>query len=181
MRKPLDFALFTLITCQDYMQVHGLAIWQEELCKLTALVLERELKLRSSRTRFQDSRITQGNFNFSTAEEEDTAYLIEALDQSVSEGGQTFLGALYDEVFVLTNPFETLYSFSLCGFFHNTSGGEQVGLNTFELITTAIGVCGAHALDRICQLEIYNQIRDASAYLNKILQNNLRDQVSHIR
>jgi hypothetical protein len=32
-----------------------------------------------------------------------------------------------------------------------------------------VAVCGTHALDRISQLEIYNEVRESSTFLNKQL------------
>ena len=81
----------------------------------------------------------------------------------------------------LTSPYETIYSFSLCGWFNSATGKGEIGLNSFELIRNAVAVCGTHALDQIVQVEIFNSIGETSQYLNKILQNMLRDAMDHLR
>ena len=162
---------------QDYMQVHGLAIWQEEMGKLVGIMADRELRERSARTRFQDSRAKiAGRFGrkFGSDDGSDD-YLLEAVEKELgaaeSKKGppQTFLGSVHAELLRLTSPFETIYSFPLCGWFSPSTGKEEVGLNTFELIRGAVAVCGTHALDRISQLEIYNEVRESSTFLNKQL------------
>ncbi len=181
---------------QDYMQVHGLAVWQEEMCKLVWLMTERELRTRgggkalASRQGAGHGASSAANKSFSTEKEEKFDYLLEAIEfeMELSGGGksspsvaQTFLGSCCDELIHLTSPFETIYSFSLCGWFDAATGKEEVGLNTFELIREALAVCGTHGLDQILQLETFNSIRVISLHLNKMLANFFRDEISHLR
>lgn len=180
---------------QDYMQVHGIAIWQEEMCKLVSVLLERELgrrKLVTNKSKSNKSNTFTRPLP-STEADEETTYLLEAIEYELRRsshlGGskvkqqqqQTFLGYLYDELTELTSPFENIYSFAHCGWFDSATGSEKVGLNTFELLRGAVAVSGTTALDQIVQLETYQAIRDTSAYLNKVLQNVLRDEVCQVR
>jgi len=139
-RRNLNGIRRSLEYIQDYMQVHGLAIWQEELCKLTKIIVDKELKLRSARTRYQDSRTNiVGLSKFKQLGSDDSEdYLLQAIERELDSSGQrsakqTFLGSVYDELVLLTNPYESIYSFSLCGWFHSSTGKEEIGFEQLRV------------------------------------------------
>ena len=149
--KHLNGMKRSLEYIQDYIQVHGMSIWHDELSKLLSFLCDRHVhkgKLFSS-----NSRISDVMSNDSLAED------IAALDAIYRDVPHSFLSSLVDEVLFLTSPFSCTYSYPLCGWFNAMNGEEEIGLHTFERIRGAVGSCGCFAMDTIMSSQIADHIK----------------------
>ncbi len=79
---------------------------------------------------------------------------------------KTFVGRLARELLRQTDPHETMYLWPMSGWFSPSDGKELVGLRTFELLKSAVGVVGLAGLDRLFCFMIVFRVQVKKYFLN---------------
>jgi len=139
---------------QDYINLYGLRIWQEEFSRIINYNVEQESnsflkkKVHDWQSTFQSDAIPIPRFPSAPASK--------GIETSVN-----FMGRLVREVRRQTNPKKTVYVESLQGWY-DEKGLETVGIRTFSLLNRGVGVFGLTGMDRLICFMI---VRDLAAFV----------------
>ena len=123
---------------QDYVDLAGLKMWQEELSRIMSYNVEQEQnkylqkKVFDSASRFQSRAIPIPRF-WPTKDEPTCS---------------NFMGRTLASLLRMTEPQSTIYS-PECGGWFTPDGQEVCGIGTFALLRKCIGISGLSGLDRL--------------------------------
>lgn len=139
---------------QDYMNIRGLHIWQEETARVINFYVERECnnflrnKIQEWQSRYQNSTIPI---------------------PILSTDGITFIGTLSKELLRLTDPTTTNYLALSSAWFEAKSHKEVINLKLTSKLLQAVGVAGLRGLDKIYSFMICDDIQQLVLFLQTSL------------
>lgn len=141
---------------QDYVNIYGLKIWQEEFSRIIAYNVEQECnsflkkKVFSWQSSFQSEAIPIPEFP--------------------SHDGKTvnFIGRLANQILLHTDSRQTIYLDPMSAWY-SRQGQELVGIRTFDLLQASIGVFGVSGLDRLFCFKIVRELQHFVGQLNNAL------------
>jgi WASH complex subunit strumpellin len=129
---------------QDYVNLYGLKIWQEECSRVLGYNTEQECnryvrkKVRDEQSRFQSSRIPVRKFKPTDPEKK----------------YPNFMGRLTAALLGLTDPRLTVYAPESLGWYQQASGEESAGLSLFSRLNASIGVFGMAGVDTVLAFRV---------------------------
>mmetsp|Transcript_21478 Transcript_21478/g.35261 ORF Transcript_21478/g.35261 Transcript_21478/m.35261 type:complete len:1140 (+) Transcript_21478:113-3532(+) len=121
---------------QDYIQMYGLKIWQEEFSRIIAYSVEQECNSFLKRKVFDWQSIFQSD-----------AIPIPQF-QPLDKRSVNFMGRLVRELLAQTDPRKTVYIECNQGWY-NQQLREVVGIRTFDFLYRGVGVFGLCGVDRL--------------------------------
>eukprot|EP01104_Vermistella_antarctica_P006079 TRINITY_DN16810_c0_g1_i1.p1 TRINITY_DN16810_c0_g1~~TRINITY_DN16810_c0_g1_i1.p1 ORF type:complete len:1181 (+),score=374.81 TRINITY_DN16810_c0_g1_i1:155-3697(+) len=139
---------------QDYVNIYGLKIWQEEFSRIVNFNVEQECnsflkkKVYEWQSAFQSVAIPIPTF-------------APQQDRSVN-----FSGRLARELLRQCDPYSTVY-LDLMSSWYDRSGRELVGITTFTLLLRSINVYGLRGVDKLFCFMIVQAMQDFVAKLRK--------------
>ena len=122
---------------QDYVNIYGLRVWQEETARIVGYNVEQECNTFLKRGAVHDWQSTFQSVAIPIP-------VFPPLDKH----SVNFTGRLGREILRQTDPVRTLYLSPMCGWFDG-QGRELVGIRTFALLKNAVGIGGMIGLDRL--------------------------------
>lgn len=131
---------------QDYIDLAGLRIWQEELSRVVYYNIEQECnrflkkKAYDHQSKYQSRAIPIPRFA--------------PLDSDTT----TFMGRVLMAVLKMTDPKTTVYVPECAGWYNQSDGTELCGIGTFSLLNRAIGVIGLGGLDRLLAFNLVHEL-----------------------
>lgn len=137
---------------QDYVNIYGLKIWQEEFSRIINFNVEQECnsflkkKVLDWQSVYQSKSIPIPVFPPSDA------------------GSVNFIGRLAKELLLQTDPQRTVYLDQMSGWFEY-GGRELVGIRTFSLLLKSVGVFGVRGLDKLICFMI---VKELQQFIEKI-------------
>jgi WASH complex subunit strumpellin len=136
---------------QDYINIYGLKIWQEEFSRIVHLNVEQECntflkkKVLVWDSKFQNDKIPIPIYPPIPAS---------GVDQSVN-----FIGRIGRELIYQTASSRTLFMDRMSAWYEPTTGREAVSLRSFALLLSSIGVFGLTGMDRLFSYMIVTDIK----------------------
>ena len=132
---------------QDYVNIYGLQVWQEETNRVVSYHVEQECNSFIKRKQVNDW------------ESEFQSVAIPIPDYPALDGeSKNFMGRLLRELMRQTDPKTTRYVAPHSGWF-DTEGSEVVGIRTFALLTSAVGNVGLAGLDRLLSFMVTQKLQ----------------------
>jgi len=144
---------------QDYVNIQGLKIWQEELSRIVNYNVEQEcnsflrVKVMDWQSIYQSTTIPIPRFN--------------AVDESVN-----FVGRLAREVLRITDPRTTLYSSKMNAWYDMKTKEELLNSTIFSLIQRSLDTPGLVGLDKLMSFMIVRELQRFAMFLQ---QNIMKD------
>ena len=123
---------------QDYANIYGLHVWQQETNRVVNYYVEQECNAFLKRNKIEDDE----------SQYQSAAIPIPYYAPLDGES-KTFVGRLARELLKQTDPKTTRYIAQHSAWFNTSDGSESVGIRTFALLTSAIGNVGLAGLDRL--------------------------------
>jgi WASH complex subunit strumpellin len=142
----LDGFKRSFVYIQDYVNIYGLKIWQEEFQRIVHFNVEQECnvflkrKVHEWASTYQSEAIPIPKFP--------------PTDQSVD-----FIGRLARELLHHTNPQRTTYLDKLSAWYDPSSGREVISLKTFALLLRSVNVWGLVGLDKLLAFMIVTDLK----------------------
>lgn len=134
---------------QDYINLYGLKIWQEEFSRIINYNVEQESN------QFLKKKI----YDWQSTHQSD-AIPIPQFPRSQHPSGKNsanFMGRLARELLNQTDPIKTTYVELAQGWIDN-SGREVVGIRTFSLLHKGVGIFGLTGMDRLISFMIVSDM-----------------------
>ena len=132
---------------QDYVNIYGLQVWQEETSRVVSYHVEQECNGFTRRKQIND---WESEFQSTEIPIPDHAPL--------DAESKNFMGRLLREVLRQTDPKTTRYIGQHSAWF-NAEGAEAVGIRTFALLTSAVGNVGLAGLDRLLSFTVTQRLQ----------------------
>ncbi|GAB6028824.1 WASH complex subunit 5 [Chamberlinius hualienensis] len=133
---------------QDYVNIYGLKIWQEEISRIINYNVEQECnsflrhKVHDWQSIHQSRAIPIPKFD--------------AIDgQSIN-----FIGRLANEILRVTSPKTTVYIHQMNAWYDGKTHAELVNLKLFSTIQAAVGTFGINGLDRLLSFMIVKELQN---------------------
>jgi WASH complex subunit strumpellin len=138
---------------QDYVNIYGLKIWQEEFSRIINYNVEQEC----------NTFLKQKVYDWQSTYQSDAIPIprFESVNQPNKEPSVNFMGRLVRELLFQTSPVRTVYVESMQGWY-DAKMSEAVGIRTFSLLARAVGVFGLTGVDRLLSFMI---VRDLTAFV----------------
>ncbi|XP_065218583.1 WASH complex subunit 5 [Planococcus citri] len=139
---------------QDYIGIHGLKIWQEEVSRIIGYNVEMECnsflrnKIQSWQSIYQNKAIPIPDFP--------------KIDNSVN-----FIGRLLNALLKITDPKTTVYVENSMAWFDFKTQAEVMNFKVFNDIKNSIGVSGLTGLDRLICFMIVTKLQNLLDTLRK--------------
>ena len=121
---------------QDYVNLHGLRIWQEEFSRIVKFHVEQEC-----------NRFLQRQVDAKTSAYQDKNIPIPFMPPT-SPDASTFMGRLVNELMNTTNPRTTMYLHNPNAWF-DMQGNELLGIRQLALLHQSVSTFGLTALDKL--------------------------------
>eukprot|EP00698_Gefionella_okellyi_P008153 TRINITY_DN2008_c0_g1_i2.p1 TRINITY_DN2008_c0_g1~~TRINITY_DN2008_c0_g1_i2.p1 ORF type:complete len:1001 (+),score=260.72 TRINITY_DN2008_c0_g1_i2:451-3453(+) len=121
---------------QDYINIFGLKIWQEEFARIINYNVEQECN------RFLKLKVYDMVSHFQSETNPIPKY------PPTDEISVNFLGRVSRELFALTSPSRTVYVDQMSGWFDGSTGREVAGIRTFSALHNSLSVWGLAGIDR---------------------------------
>jgi WASH complex subunit strumpellin len=137
---------------QDYVNIYGLKIWQEEFSRIVNFNVEQESnqfvkrKIMDWQSEFQSEAVPIPRFN------------------PLDDGSLNFMGRICQELLLHSNCTTTTYLNQMSAWF-DRDGRELIGMKTFALLMRSVEVFGVIGIDLLMSFMI---ARDLVQLLNKI-------------
>ncbi|CEF98260.1 WASH complex, subunit strumpellin [Ostreococcus tauri] len=132
---------------QDYVNIYGLQMWQEETNRVVSYHVEQECNGFLKR-----KHVAEGESEFQSV-------AIPIPDHPPLDAeSKTFMGRLLREILRQTDPTTTRYIAPHSAWF-SVEGKEIVGIQTFSLLTSAVGNVGLNGLDRILSFMVKQRLQ----------------------
>ncbi|CAG0896952.1 unnamed protein product [Darwinula stevensoni] len=132
---------------QDYLNICGLKIWQEEMTRIMNYNVERECN----------------SFLRNKVEDWESLYQSKAIPipkfPPKDADSITFVGRLAREVLRITDPKKTCYIEKMWSWYDHRSHNEVVNARIFSLVESSIGTCGLYGLDRIFSFMLVTELQ----------------------
>jgi WASH complex subunit strumpellin len=136
---------------QDYVDMAGLKMWQEELARIVNFNIEQECnrylkkKVLSHDSKHQNKVIPIPTFKVPTNA------------GSINSSATNFMGRTMNALLAMTDPGTTIFGPESIGWF-NPDGAEVCGIKTFSTMNQAINVTGTSGLDRLLGFRIVHEL-----------------------
>ena len=152
--QALDGLRSSFVYIQDYINMYGLKIWQEEFSRIVNYYVEQESN------QFLKRKILDHQSSYQS----DAIPIPRFQRLSLKQNGQNlsvnFMGRLAMELMSQTDPRRSIYIESHQGWY--SDGREVVGIRTFDILNRAVGVFGLTGLDKLISFFI---VRDLHSFL----------------
>lgn len=145
---------------QDYVDLAGLKIWQEELSRIMCYNVEAETnkylqkKIFDGQSRYQSRAIPIPRFL--PTKDEPTCV--------------NFMGRVLACLLRMTEPQSTIYS-PECGGWFTSDGQEVCGIGTFALLRKCVGISGLAGLDRLLSFRIVYELQQFLKFYRSAIKN----------
>lgn len=144
---------------QDYVNVYGLKIWQEEFSRIINYNVEQECNRFLKRKVFDWQSSYQSNVipipKFS----------------SLDDKANNFMGRVVNEILGQTDSKKSIYIDTMSGWF-DVAGNEIVGINTFSLLHHSLGTFGLRGIDTLLSfINVTNLERFNKSFQQDIVKN----------
>lgn len=144
---------------QDYVNIYGLKIWQEEFSRIVNYNVEQECnsflktKVYDHQSMYQSTAIPIPRFP--------------SVDNSVN-----FIGRLARALLQHTNYNNTIFLDQMSAWY-DKDGRELIGIRTFDLLLRSVGVFGVSGLDRLLCFMIVKELQTFVATVRKMMDKNM--------
>ena len=144
---------------QDYVNIYGLKIWQEEFSRIINYFVEQECngflkkKIYYWQSQYQSDAIPIPNFNFETSGNTN--------DGAPVATTMNFMGRLASELLRQTDFRTTMYIDGMQGWYDEAER-EVVGIRTFDMMNRGLGIFGLTGADRLISFMI---VRDMQSWV----------------
>ena len=138
---------------QDYVDMAGLKMWQEELARIINYNIEQECnryikkKVLDHNSKYQSKVIPIPRFAVPGAKEHGV----------LNSDAVNFMGRVMNCLLALTDPSATVYAPEAIGWF-SADGEEVCGIKTFATLLKGINVTGLAGLDRLLAFRIVHEL-----------------------
>eukprot|EP01133_Synstelium_polycarpum_P011225 gene11225-13087_t len=137
---------------QDYVNIQGLRIWQEEFSRIVNYYVEQECNL------FLKKKVYDWQSTYQSV-----AIPIPRFP-AVDQTSVNMIGRLARELLAQTSCRTTLY-LNQIGWFEPSGGRELVGINTWSLLHQSVGIFGLTGLDK---LYCFMMVKDLQVFVTQI-------------
>jgi WASH complex subunit strumpellin len=141
---------------QDYVNLYGLKVLQEELYRIINFYLEQESNL------FLKKKIQP----FESIYQSEAIPIPEFTPKD--KFSITFLGRLVRQLALLTDPKKSVYISDRQGWF-GIDGKEVVGIKTFDLLSNSLGVFGLNGIDRLVSFMIVQDMNKITSTFERTI------------
>eukprot|EP01083_Nonionella_stella_P029125 80259_1 len=148
---------------QDYVNMYGLKIWQEELTRVINFSVEQESN------RFLRRKVFAWQSSFQS-ERAPIPQFQQSKDSPTT--GRTFIGRVTAEILSQTEAGRTCYVEARKGWY-DSSGRECVGLGTFDLLKRGLEVAGLAGVDRLLCFMVVQDLKDAVKRISSLSSSSL--------
>ncbi|MDP2434754.1 MAG: WASH complex subunit 5, partial [archaeon] len=131
---------------QDYVNIYGLKIWQEEFSRIISYNVEQEC----------NSFLKKKIFSWQSSFQSDAIPIPEF--PSPDPKCINFIGRLANQLLLHTDGHQTIYLDAMSAWY-SRSGHELVGIRTFDLLQASVGVFGVSGLDRLFCFKIVRELQ----------------------
>ena len=141
---------------QDYVNIYGLKIWQEEFSRIINFFVEQEcnafltFKIPPSESQYQNRAIPIA--------------IYPKLDNSFS-----FMGRVVKQMLVLSDPSRAIYVDLMSGWYDKGTLKEIIGLATFSLLHHSIGMFGISGMDQMLAFLNVNDLLKSVKKLRRVM------------
>lgn len=133
---------------QDYIAVHGLRIWQEEMSRIVGFTVDME----------GNSFVQKQMYPWNSPYQSDRTP-IPFFDRDTERSAYSFLGHLVQHLLYLTDPMQATYLRATGAWHKRSSLEESVGLLTFNHCAAALGSVGLAGLDQLIGIIIAKDLQ----------------------
>ncbi|KAF2071648.1 hypothetical protein CYY_007041 [Polysphondylium violaceum] len=146
---------------QDYVNIQGLRIWQEEFSRIVNFYVEQECnsflkkKIYDWQSSYQSVAIPIPKF------------------PSVDQSSVNMIGRLARELLNQTNCKTTLY-LNQIGWFEPTTGKELIGISTWSLLHQGVGIFGLTGLDKLFCFMMVKDLQVFVAQTRQLVEKGLK-------
>eukprot|EP00111_Clytia_hemisphaerica_P004569 TCONS_00013127-protein len=149
---------------QDYVNIYGLKIWQEEVSRIINYNIEQECnsflreKILDWQSIYQSSTIPIPRY-------------------ASVDGSVNFIGRLAREIQRITDPKTTIYIEQMNAWYDIRTREEVMNSGIFSLVQKSIGTPGLVGLDKLLSFMIVKELQNIVTYLQRVLlkdQNNVK-------
>lgn len=130
---------------QDYVNLHGLKIWQEEFSRIVKFNVEQEC-----------NKFLQAQVDPKTSAYQDKNIPIPLLPPTTRDA-RTYMGRLVNELMNVTNPRTTMYLQASNAWF-DMSGNELMGIRQLTLLHQSVSTFGLTGVDKLLCYMLVNRI-----------------------
>ncbi|KAJ1461470.1 WASH complex, subunit strumpellin [Pelagophyceae sp. CCMP2097] len=138
---------------QDYIDVAGLKMWQDELARVVGYAVEQESN------RFLKRKVSEAKSKFQSSAVPIPRY---APLRAKGDDALNFMGRTLNALLRLTSPASTSFAPEKAGWF-DESRWERCGVKTLQILERAVGVVGLAGLDKLLAFRI---VHDLSALVD---------------
>jgi WASH complex subunit strumpellin len=140
---------------QDYINLYGLRIWQEEFSRIINYSVEQE----------SNTFLRKKIFDWQSIYQSDAIPIPVFVPPPHAKESANFMGRLAREVLRQTDPSKTVYVESLQGWYDSEKMREAVGIRTFSLLHKGVGIFGLTGMDRLlCFMTVRDMGRFVALY-----------------
>ncbi|KAK3253255.1 hypothetical protein CYMTET_37489 [Cymbomonas tetramitiformis] len=132
---------------QDYVNIYGLRVWQEEFQRIINYNVEQECNT------FLKKQVPDWQSSYQS-----TSIPIPRHKPLDGDSSVNFMGRLTRELLRQTNPEKTLYLYPLSGWF-DYEGKEVVGIRMFALLKESVGVLGLSGIDKLLCFMVVHRLQ----------------------
>lgn len=152
---------------QDYIQMYGLKIWQEEFSRIIFYSVEQEC----------NSFLKKKVFDWQSIYQSDAIPIPQFPSQD--KASVNFMGRLVRELLAQTDPRKTVYIECNQGWYSQTGNSlrEVVGIRTFDFLNRGVGVFGLCGVDRLICFMV---VRDMNLFVKTYRKNMDFSHAKHI-
>ncbi|XP_077991105.1 WASH complex subunit 5-like [Glandiceps talaboti] len=141
---------------QDYVNIYGLKIWQEEVSRIINYNVEQECNS-FLRTKVLDWQSVY----------QSTAIPIPRFPPVPNDISVNFIGRLSREILRITDPKATCYIDRVNAWYDNRTKLEVATIRLFTKVQNSIGTCGLTGLDRLLCFMIVKELQNFLTILNR--------------
>lgn len=136
---------------QDYINIYGLKIWQEEFSRIVDLAVEQECNT------FLKKKVLVWDSKYQSTKIPIPIY--PPIPASSGETSVNFIGRIGRELIFQTAATRTVFMDRMSAWYDPQSGREAVSLRSFALLLKSVGVVGLAGLDRLFSYMIVTDIK----------------------
>jgi WASH complex subunit strumpellin len=144
---------------QDYINIYGLRLWQEEFSRIISYNVEQECN------RFLRKKVLDSESRYQSAE-----IPIPRMPKPPGSASTAanFMGRLMNQLLVMTAPATTVYAPEWCGWYRE-NGIEACGVSFFNLLQRSVGVLGLAGIDRMLSFLIVYKLNELKKFWAKVV------------
>eukprot|EP01113_Clastostelium_recurvatum_P044787 TRINITY_DN759_c0_g1_i3.p1 TRINITY_DN759_c0_g1~~TRINITY_DN759_c0_g1_i3.p1 ORF type:complete len:1198 (+),score=276.33 TRINITY_DN759_c0_g1_i3:52-3645(+) len=139
---------------QDYVNIQGLKIWQEEFSRIVNFYVEQEC----------NSFLKKKTYDWQS-QYQNSAIPIPLYSQPIGSESVNFIGRLARELLAQTTCKSTIYLDQMSAWYEPSTGRELVGIRTMSILLRSVGVFGITGLDKLLSFMI---VKDLQTFVGQI-------------